>query len=81
MEMSPYNSLMAICGGEVVATTARNTTAVDDVAAAVGVAAADDVVVVVGAAAAVAVWVQRCVDAWKFAGKNSKGFSPVNVPN
>ena len=21
------------------------------------------------------------VEAWKFAGKNSKGFSPVNVPN
>ena len=22
-----------------------------------------------------------CVEAWKFVGNNSKGFSPVNVPN
>ena len=59
MERIPDNSLMVLCGGEVVVTAAHNAAAAaDDVAATVGVAAVDDVVIVVGARAVV--WVQRC---------------------
>ena len=53
--MSPHNSQLVACGGEV------GVAAAGDVVAAVGVAAADDVVVVVGAVAVVVVWVQRCL--------------------
>ena len=55
--MSPHNSQLVACGGEVVVAAACNAATAGDVAAAVGIAAADDVVVVVGAATAVAVWV------------------------
>ena len=59
--MSPHNSKLVACGGEVVATVAHNAVAAGGVVAVVGVAATDDVVVVVGAIAAVVVWVQRCL--------------------
>ena len=63
--MSPHNSQLVACGGEVVVldarnavvATAHNATATDDVAAAIDVVAADGVVVVVGAAATIFVWV------------------------
>ena len=60
--MSPDNSLLVACGGEVVvaAATACSAIAMDDVAVAVGVVAADGVVVGVGATAVLVVWVQRC---------------------
>ena len=58
--MSPDNSLMFVCGGEVVVAAARNVAAMDDVATAIDVAAMDGVLVMVGAAAAVVVWVQWC---------------------
>ena len=54
------NSLMVVCGGEVVVVAARNDAAASDVVAAIDVAAADGVVVAVGAAIAVVVWVQWC---------------------
>ena len=54
------NSLMVICGDEVVVMDVRNDVAMDDVAAAVDVVAVDGVVVAVGAAVVVVVWVQRC---------------------
>ena len=59
--MSPHNSQLVECGGEVVVAAAHNDTTVSDVAALVAVAAADYVVVVVGSAVAVVVWVQRCL--------------------
>ena len=59
--MSPHNSQLVACGGEVVVAATRNATVAGDVAAAIGIATANDVVVVVGAAAAVAVWVQQCL--------------------
>ena len=61
LEMSPHNSQLVSCGGEVVVLAVCNAAVAGDVAATVGVAATDDVVVVVGAAAAVDVWVQRCL--------------------
>ena len=54
LERSPNNSLMVVCGDEVVVVTAHN------VAAAVDVAATDGVVVAIGVAATVVVLVQRC---------------------
>ena len=54
LERIPDNSLMVVCGGEVVVAAA------DDVAAAVDVAATNGVGVVVGDATAVFVWVQQC---------------------
>ena len=45
LERSPDNSLMVVCGDEVVVATAHNVAATDDVAA------VDGVVVAVGAAA------------------------------
>ena len=59
--MSPHNSQLVACGGELVVWVACNAATEGDVAAAVGIATADDVVVVVGDAAAVVVWVQRCM--------------------
>ena len=59
--MSPHNSQLVACGGEVVVAAAHNVGAVGDAAAAVGVAAMDAIMVVVGAAAVVAVWVPRCL--------------------
>ena len=59
--MSPHNSQLVACGGEVVVAAVRNAVAMGDVVATVGVAAVDDVVVVVGATAAVVVWVQQCL--------------------
>ena len=53
--MSPHNSQLVACGGEVVVAT------LDDVVATVRVVAADDVVVVVGATAVVVFWVQQCL--------------------
>ena len=53
--MSPHNSQLVACGGEVVVAAAHNASATGDVAA------TDDVVVVVGAVATVVVWVQRCL--------------------
>ena len=58
LEMSPHNSQLVACGGEVVVADARNAAAAGDVVVVVGIAAADDVVFVVGAIAAVVVWVQ-----------------------
>ena len=58
--MSPDNSLMVACGGEVVVVAVHNDAATDDVVTVVDVAAADGVVVVVGVATAVVVWVQQC---------------------
>ena len=60
MERSPDNSLMVVCGGEVVDFSTCNAVAVDDVVAAIDVAAADGVIVAVGATSVVVVWVQRC---------------------
>ena len=57
--MSPHNSQLVACGGEVVVAAAHNATVTGDVAVAVGVVATDDVVVAVGAAAMVVVWVQQ----------------------
>ena len=56
--MSPHNSQLVACGGEVVVAVARNAAAMGDVATVVGVVTMDDVVVVVGAVATVVVWVQ-----------------------
>ena len=53
--MSPHNSQLVACGGEVVVAAARNAAAAGDVAA------VDDVVVVVGVVAAIFVWVQWCL--------------------
>ena len=61
LKMSPDNSLMVACGGEVVVAAACSATATDDVVAAIGVAAPDDVVVLVGAIGTVVVWVQWCL--------------------
>ena len=55
--MSPHNSLLVACGGEVVVAAACNATVAGDVATTVGIMDADDVVVVVGDAATVVVWV------------------------
>ena len=55
LEMSPHNSQLVACGGEVMVAAMRNTVAVGVVVVAAGI------VVVVGAAAAVAVWVQQCL--------------------
>ena len=72
LERSPDNSLMVVCGGEVVVVAACNAAAIDDVVAFVGVVAADDVAatdgvaavdgvaVAVGATTVLVVWVQRC---------------------
>ena len=51
LERIPDNSLMVICGGEVVVADVHNATTTGDVVAAVGVAAIDGVAVVVGATA------------------------------
>ena len=59
--MSPHNSQLVACGGEVVVVAVCNAAAAGDVASAVGIAAANDVVVVVGVAATIVVWVQRCL--------------------
>ena len=59
--MSLDNSLMVVCGGEVMVVAIRNVVVVGDAMAIVGVVVADDVVVVVGATAAVSIWVQRCL--------------------
>ena len=58
LERSLDNSLMVVCGDEVVLVAACNAAVADDVVAAVDVAAADGVVVAIGAATAVFVWVQ-----------------------
>ena len=60
LDRSPDNSLMVVCGDEVVVVAARNAVAADDVAAAVDVAAVDGVVVLIRAATVVVVWVQWC---------------------
>ena len=57
LERSPDNSLMVVCGGEVVVVDVHNATAMDDAMAVVGVVVADGVVVGVGVAAALVVWV------------------------
>ena len=57
---SPDNSLMVVCGDEVVVVAMHNYMATDDVAVAVDVATTDGVMVVVGAMTAVVVWVQWC---------------------
>ena len=56
--MSPDNSMMVICGGEVVAVAGHNAVVVDDVTNTFGVAAVDGVMVGVGVVAALIVWVQ-----------------------
>ena len=56
----PDNSLLVVCGDEVVVVTVHNAVTVDDVATIVDVAVVDVIVVAVGAAVAVVVWVQRC---------------------
>ena len=53
--MSPHNSQLVACGGEVVVAVAHNVAATGDVMADVGVVTVDDVVAVV------VVWVQRCL--------------------
>ena len=60
LEKSPDNSLMVVCGDEVVVAAAHNVADSDDVMVVVDVAAVDGVVVAVGVAAAVVVWVQQC---------------------
>ena len=60
LKRNPDNSLMVVCGGEVVVVAVHNAVVVDGVVATVDVAAADGVVVVVGATTVVVVWVQRC---------------------
>ena len=57
---SPDNSLLVVCGGEVVVVDACNATTTDDISVASGVVAVDGVVVGAGDAAALVVWVQRC---------------------
>ena len=57
LERSPDNSLMVVCGDEVVVTAAHNVVTADDVAAVVNVMAIGSVVVAVGVEAAVVVWV------------------------
>ena len=59
--MSRDNSLMVVCGGEVVVAAVCNVTTMGDAMAAAGIVATDGVVFVVGVAAAVALWVQRCL--------------------
>ena len=59
--MSPHNSQLVACGGEVVVVAMHNATTASDVVATVGIVAADDVVVMVGDVATVVVWVQRCL--------------------
>ena len=59
--MSPHNSQLVACGGEVVVVAAHNATTAGDVVAAVGIMAADNVVIMVGAMAAVVVWVHQCL--------------------
>ena len=54
------NSLLVVCGDEVVVVATRNAVATDDVGVVVDVAVADGVVVAVGAVATVVVWVQQC---------------------
>ena len=54
LKMSPDNSLMVACGGEVVVMARHNVAATD------GVAAIDGVVVAVGAVIAVDVWMKQC---------------------
>ena len=61
LEMSPDNSLLVACGGEVVVAAVCSAVATNDVAACVGVAAVDGVVVVVGATDVIVVWAQRCL--------------------
>ena len=51
--MSPHNSQLVACGGEVVVAVARNAVAIGDVVAATSIATASDVVVVVGVVAMV----------------------------
>ena len=46
LDRSPDNSLMVVCGGEVVVTPACNVVALDDVAATIDVATVNGVVVV-----------------------------------
>ena len=72
LERSLDNSLMVVCGDEVMVVAAHNAAAaddvvvvvdvaaMDDVAAAVDVTATDGVVVAVGATAMVVVWVLWC---------------------
>ena len=55
LERSPDNSLMVVCGDEVVVVAAHNVTAVDVVATAVDVEAMDGVVVAVGVATMVGI--------------------------
>ena len=55
--MSPHNSQLVACAGEVVVAAACNAATMGDVVAVVGVVATDDVVIVVGAMTAVAIWV------------------------
>ena len=57
LERSPDNSLMVVCGDEVVVVAVCNAVATDDFAAVVDVTAMEGVAVVVGAAAGVVVWV------------------------
>ena len=60
LKRSLDNSLMVVCGDEVVVVAAHNAVAADDVATVVDVATANDVVAAVGAVAVVVVWVQQC---------------------
>ena len=59
--MSPHNSQLVACGGEVVVATVHNVASMGDVVAIVGIATMNYVVVVVGATTVVVVWVQRCL--------------------
>ena len=60
LERIPHNSLMVICGDEVVVIAACNDVATDGIAAVVDITATDGVTVAVGAVTAFVVWVQRC---------------------
>ena len=60
LKRSPDNSLMVVCGDEVVVVAMCNVAVADDVVVVVDVAAMNGVVFAVGVAAAVVVWVQRC---------------------
>ena len=60
LERSLDNSLMVVCGGEVVVAAAHNVAAMDDVVATIGAMTTVDVVAIVGATTVVDVKVQQC---------------------
>ena len=60
LERNPDNSLMVVCGDEVLVAAACNAMTVDDIAGVVDVMDTSGVMVAFGAAAVIVVWVQQC---------------------